>query len=116
MPSDEKEMKIKVEYSAEFWDLFKTQPVDLNAGIIAQWKDLGPIDLYEYLQKSNFKKNDEMQMRKFFRKGYQCEGLYDSLEENGTGFGREIYEDGNYFYEGFYKDGLRHGFGRYIWA
>ena len=57
-----------------------------------------------------------MQMRTFFRKGYQCEGYYDSLQEDGTGFGREIYEDGNYFYEGFYKDGLRHGFGRYIWA
>ena len=54
MPSDEKEMKIKFEYSAEFWDLFRKEPVDLNEGIIAQWKDLGPIDLCEYLQKSNF--------------------------------------------------------------
>ena len=68
----------------------RLEPTDAKAEVINKWKELGPIDILDYIEKNKFEKVETMILRKFEDGGWNYEGLFDKEGDDSSGFGRTI--------------------------
>ena len=108
----------KHRFSKEITDLLNHEPLHVHGLTLQRWRELGPIDLDYFCANTKHEIDFDMQ---FIIKEFGNGVFKGQLDENNVeqGIARLQFVSGeceNDLFEGFYKDGVFHGIGRYIWA